>query len=103
MPKQQLFSRFDDPVERLPVRSEDSLVQMARSRFLSLVAFAFVPIALGSVSGCGSKPADGTVVEAPEIDEAQKAEVAAENKQQRLERLSKFSRKGKNSRTKKAP
>jgi hypothetical protein len=65
-----------------------------------MVASALVPISLGGLSGCDGKPADKTVVEPPQIDEAQKAEVAAENKQQRLERLSKFSRKGKNSRTK---
>jgi hypothetical protein len=76
-------------------------VRIRRSRFLLVVAFALLPVDLGGLSGCGSKPADGTLVEAPEVSEEQKAQGAAELKQQSLERRSKFSKKGRTARTKK--
>ena len=52
------------------------------SRFMVVVAFGLLSICVGSLSGCDSKPADGTLVEKPEISAEQKAEVAAEIKQQ---------------------
>jgi len=63
-----------------------------------VVAFGIMSICVGSLSGCDSKPADGTLVETPQISAEQKAEVAAEIKQQSLERRSKFSKKGKTAR-----
>lgn len=68
------------------------------SRFMVVVAFGLLSICVGSLSGCDSKPADGTLVESPEISAQQKAEVAAEIKQQSLDRRSKFSKKGKTAR-----
>ena len=70
------------------------------SRFLVVVAFGLLPICLGSLSGCDSKPADGTVVEPPQIDADQKAEVKAQYQKQMLERQSKSSKKGKTARGK---
>lgn len=70
------------------------------SRFLLVVAFGLLPICLGGLSGCGSKPADGSLVEPPEISAEQKTDVSAEIKQQSLERRSKFSKKGKTARRK---
>jgi hypothetical protein len=63
-----------------------------------LVAFGLLSICVGILSGCDSKPADGSLVEPPEISAAQTAEVGAENKQQSLERRRKFSKKGKTAR-----
>ena len=68
------------------------------SRFIVVFAFGLLSICVGSLSGCNSKPADGTLVEPPEISAEQQAEVGAELKQQSLERRSKFSKKGKTAR-----
>ncbi len=56
------------------------------SRFLVVVAFGLLPICLGGLSGCDSKPADGTLVEQAQIDAEQKAEVKAQYQKQMLER-----------------
>ena len=42
------------------------------SRFLVMVAFGLLPIWLGGLSGCDSKPEDGTLMEPPQIDADQK-------------------------------
>ena len=68
------------------------------SRFLVVVAFGLLPICLGGLSGCGSKPADGMLAEIPQISAEQKAEVKAQYKKQMLERQSKSSKKGKTAR-----
>ena len=68
------------------------------SRFLVVVAFGLLPICLGGLSGCDSKPADGMLEEPPHIDADQQAEVKAQYQKQRLERQSKSSKKGKTGR-----
>ena len=68
------------------------------SRFFTVVAFGLLPICLGGLSGCGSKPADGTVVEQAQIDPDQQTEVKAQYQKQMLERQSKSSKKGKSGR-----
>ena len=72
------------------------------SRFLVVVAFGLLPICLGGLSGCGSKGADGTLVEAPHIDTKQIDEVKAQYQRQRLERRAKSSKKGAIARSKPA-
>jgi hypothetical protein len=73
-------------------------VRILCSRFLLVVAFGLLPICLGGLSGCDSKPADGSLVEAPQIDADQKAEVKAQYQKQMLEMKTKFSKKGKSAR-----
>ena len=68
--------------------------------FVVVVAWGLLPICLGGLSGCGSKPADGTLVEPPKIDADQKAEVKAEYQKRRLELQSKSSTKSKIARRK---
>ena len=68
------------------------------SRFWVVVAFGLLPICLGDLSGCDSKPADGTLVEPAQIDADQQAEVKAQYQKQMLERQSKSSTKGKSGR-----
>ena len=65
------------------------------SRFLVMVAFGLLSISAGGLSGCDSKPADGSLVETSQIDADQKAEVKAQYKKQMLERQSKSTKKGK--------
>jgi hypothetical protein len=65
------------------------------SRFFLLVAFGLMALCLGGLSGCDSKPADGTVVQQAQIDEKQQAEVKARYEKKMLERQqSKSSKKG---------
>jgi hypothetical protein len=73
-------------------------VRILFSRFMVIVAIGFLSMCVGSLSGCDSKPADGSLVDPPEISAAQKADVAAELKQQSLERRNKVSKKGKSAR-----
>jgi len=47
-------------------------------------ALALLPIGLGGLSGCDSKPADG-MLEEPHIEADQKAELKAEYQKRRLE------------------
>jgi len=61
-------------------------------------ALALLPIGLGGLSGCDSKPADG-MLEEPHIEADQKAELKAEYQKRRLEhKQSKSSKKGKTAR-----
>ena len=64
------------------------------SRFLVMVAFGLLSICVGGLSGCDSKPADGSLVETSQIDADQKAEVKAQYQKQMLERQSKSTKKG---------
>jgi hypothetical protein len=57
-------------------------VRILCSRFSVTVAFGLLSICVGGLSGCDSKPADGTLVEAPQIDADQKAEVKAQYQRQ---------------------
>jgi hypothetical protein len=69
-------------------------------RFSVVVAFGLLPICLGGLSGCDAKPADGTLVESPQIDADQKAEAKSEYQKRRLELQRKSSPKGKIARRK---
>jgi hypothetical protein len=69
-------------------------VRILCSRLWMVVAFGLLPICLGGLSGCDSKPADGMLAEAPNISAEQRAEVKAGYQKQRLERQSKSSQKG---------
>ena len=69
------------------------------SRFIVVVAFGLLSIGVGGLSGCDSKPADGTLVETPQIDADQKAEVRAQY-QKRAQRQGNSLTKGKTSRGK---
>jgi hypothetical protein len=68
-------------------------VRILGSRFLLVVAFGLLPMCLGGVSGCDSKPADGMLEEPPHVSAEQKAEVQAQYKKRMLERRSKSSAK----------
>jgi hypothetical protein len=72
-------------------------VRILCSRFMVVVAFGLLSICVGGLSGCDSKPADGTLVETPQVDADQKAEVRAQY-QKRVQRQGKSSTKGKTSR-----
>ncbi len=52
----------------------------------------------GGLSGCDSKPADGTLIEPQQIDADQQAEVKDQYKKQMQERQSKYPKKGKSGR-----
>ena len=67
------------------------------SCFMVVVAFGLLSTCVVSLSGCDSKPADGTLVETPQIDADQKAEVKAQYQKQ-LQRHGNSSTKGKASR-----
>jgi hypothetical protein len=69
-------------------------VRILGSRFLMVFAFGLLPICLGILSGCDSKPADGSLVETPQIEAKQQEEVKAQYKKQMLARQSKSSAKG---------
>jgi hypothetical protein len=70
-------------------------VRILCSRFRVVVVFGLLPLCLGGLSGCDSKPADGTVVEQAHIDEKQQAEVKAQYEKKMLERQkNKSSKKG---------
>jgi hypothetical protein len=64
------------------------------------VASGLLSVYLGGLSGCGPEKADGMLDE-PQIDADQKAEVKAQYQKQMLDRQSKFAKKGKASRSKK--
>jgi hypothetical protein len=64
-------------------------VRVLRTRFYALLAFGLLPICVGGLSGCDSRPADGELVEQPQIDAQQKADVKAQYEKQRLERKKK--------------
>ena len=68
------------------------------ARFFVIVVFGLLPICLGGLSGCDSKPADGTLIEPQQIDADQQAEVKDQYKKQMQERQSKYSKKGKSGR-----
>jgi hypothetical protein len=72
-------------------------VRIVCSRLLLVVALGLLPMCLGGLSGCDSKPADGTLVETPQITADQKAEVKAQYQKQ-LQRHGNSSTKGKTSR-----
>ena len=67
------------------------------SRLLLGVALGLLPMSLGGLSGCDSKPADGTLVETPQITADQRAEVKAQYQKQLLRHGNSLS-KGKTSR-----
>ena len=69
-------------------------MRVLRTRLLALVAFGLLPICMGGLSGCGSKPADGELVESAQIDAQQKTDVKAQYERQRLERKAKSLTKG---------
>jgi hypothetical protein len=69
-------------------------VRILCSRALVAVASGLLTLCLGSLSGCDGKPADGTLVEAPQISADQQAEVQAQYKRQMLERQKKAAAKG---------
>ena len=73
-------------------------MRILRSRFLVVVVFGLLAMYLGGLSGCDSKPADGTLVEPAQIDADQQAEVKAQYQKQMLERQNKSSKKGKSGR-----
>jgi hypothetical protein len=73
-------------------------VRFLCSRFSVMVALGLLSICLGGLSGCDSKPADGSLVEPPEIGADQKAEVKSQYQKQMLERKAKSSKKGKSAR-----
>jgi hypothetical protein len=70
-------------------------VRVLCTRFFALLALGLLPICVAGLSGCDSKPADGELVEQPDIDAQQKADVKAQYEKQRLERKNKSSTKGK--------
>jgi hypothetical protein len=74
-------------------------VRILRSRFMVVFAFGLLSICLGGLSGCDSKPADGTLVETPQLDADQKSEVRAQY-QKRVQRQGNSSTKAKTSRGK---
>jgi hypothetical protein len=72
------------------------------SRLLVGIAFGLPPICLGGLSGCDSKPADGSLVEQPRIEADQIAEVKAQYRKRILATRSKPSKKVKAARSKSA-
>ena len=70
-------------------------MRVLRTGFWALVAYGLLPICVGGLSGCDSKPADGELVEQPQIDAQQKADVKAQYQNQRLERKKKSLNTGK--------
>jgi hypothetical protein len=88
-------SLLDDACGRVLPSSEEPVVRVLRTRFLALVAFGLLPIYVGGLSGCDSKPADGELVEQPDIDAQQKTDVKDQYLKQRLERKNKASTTGK--------
>jgi hypothetical protein len=91
----RLVSRLDDDCGRVLPSSEEPVVRVLRTRFFALLAFGLLPICVGGLSGCDSKPADGELVEEQHVDAQQKADVKAQYQKQRLERKNKSSTKGK--------
>jgi len=79
---------------------EERLVRILGSRFLVVVALGLLPMSLGGLSGCDSKPADGSLVESQQVDADQIAEIKAQRARQKLERQKNFSKKGKMARGK---
>jgi hypothetical protein len=75
-------------------------VRILCSRLPVVVASGFLALCLGGVSGCGADKSDA-MLEEPQIDADQKAEVKAQYQKQLLDRQSKFAKKGKASRGKK--
>jgi hypothetical protein len=69
-------------------------VRFHRTRFWALVASGLLPIGVGGLSGCDSRPADGELVEAAQIDAQQKTDVKAQYQRQMLERKAKSQIKG---------
>jgi hypothetical protein len=77
-------------------------VRILCSRFLVVVAVGLLPICLGGLSGCGSKPADGEFAEEANISAEQKSEVKAQYQKRMLEKQSKSSKKGTTTRARRA-
>ena len=75
-------------------------MRVLRTHFWALVAFGLLPIGVGGLSGCDSKPADGELVEPAHVDEKQVADVKAQYERQRLERKNKSLTKGRPARAK---
>jgi len=73
-------------------------VRVLRTRFGALVSFALLSICVGGLSGCDSRPADGELVEAAQIDAQQKTDVKAQYEKQRLERKKKSQTTGRSAR-----
>jgi hypothetical protein len=60
---------------------EEFVLQASRFRWLSLTAIGLLLLCLGGLSGCDSKPPDGSqVVEAGAVSPEQKAKVEAQYK-----------------------
>ena len=64
------------------------------SRLLVVVAIGILPISLGGLSGCNSKPPDGMLEDVEEIDADTKAEIKAKYKERMIAK-GKYSKKGK--------
>jgi hypothetical protein len=62
---------------------------------LVVVAIGILPISLGGLSGCNSKPPDGMLEDVEEIDADTKAEIKAQYKERMIARQSKYVKKGK--------
>lgn len=73
-------------------------MRVLRTRWFALVACGLLPVCLGGMGGCSSRPADGDVVEQPEIDAKQKTDVRDQYQKQRLERKKKAATTGKGAR-----
>jgi hypothetical protein len=71
-------------------------VRISRSRFLVAVAAGLLPIGLGGLFGCGSKPPDGMLEEVSQVSDEQQAEVKAQY-QNRLAKKKQSMKKGKSS------
>jgi hypothetical protein len=69
-------------------------VRILCSRLLVVVAIGILPISLGGLSGCNSKPPDGMLEDVEEIDADTKAEIKAKYKERMIAK-GKYSKKGK--------
>ncbi len=69
-------------------------MRVLRTRLWAPVAFGLLPICVGGLSGCDSRPADGELVESAQIDAQQKTDVKAQYQRQMLERKKKSLTKG---------
>ena len=72
------------------------------SHSLRVVVFGVLAICMGGLSGCDSRPADGSLVSQPQIDPAQVEEIKAQRLRQKLEYQKNHSKKAKAARGKSA-
>ena len=75
-------------------------MRVLRTRLWALVAFGLLPICVGGLSGCDSKPADGELAEPAQVDAQQITDVKAQYERQRLEKKNKSLTKARTARTK---